>query len=371
MSHSQPIVIKLGTSSLTEGTKTLSRPFMHEIARQIAHLHAKGKQVIVVTSGAMAAGRELLQHPKPDHSIPFKQMLAAVGQAHLMHVWSELFASFNISVGQVLLTRGDLSNRQRYLNIRDTLQSLLHYRVIPIINENDTVATEEIKVGDNDNLSALVSNLIAAKLLVLLTDQEGLFTADPRFNPNATLISVVENIDQAIEALAGNSSTGLGTGGMTTKIQAAKLASRSGTETVIASAKVPGVLIHLAEGSTIGTRFHVQASPRESRKRWLLSEKPQGDLTVDPGAEKQLSSKGASLLPIGISKVAGNFERGAIIQVVSQTGTAIAVGITNYSSDELKKLIGVKTSQIEPLLGYTYGDEMIHRDNMVLTSVVA
>ena len=225
MPHSLPIVIKLGTSTLTNGTSNLSHPMMLEITRQIAHLHSKGKRVIVVTSGAVAAGREVLKNPKHDHSMPFKQMLAAVGQVRLMQRWTELFQAHEIPVGQVLLTRGDLSNRQRYLNIRDTLQSLLHYHVIPIINENDTVATEEIKVGDNDNLSALVSNLIAAELLILLTDQQGLYTADPRTNTEAVLIPVVEDIDHAIEALAAAASagSGLGNGGFAKKIEAAKL----------------------------------------------------------------------------------------------------------------------------------------------------
>lgn len=366
MAHSSPIVIKLGTSTLTDGTKNLSRTVMGEIARQVSILRKQGKQVIIVTSGAVAAGREGLQNPKKDHSMPFKQMLAAVGQVRLMHLWAELFTPFGLAVGQVLLTKGDLSNRQRYLNIRDTIQSLLHYHVIPIINENDTVATEEIKVGDNDNLSALVSNLIGADLLILLTDQEGLFTSDPRTNKDAKLIPVVDTIDEAVEALAGKTATGLGTGGMATKIQAAKLASRSGTSTVIASAKIPDILIKLTHGDSVGTRFQVHASPKESRKRWLLSERPQGSIVVDNGAAEKLAKQGASLLPIGISGSSGTFERGSIVQVTSQEGSLIAIGITNYSSDELKKLAGIKTDQIEIILGYTYGDEMIHRDNMVL-----
>lgn len=364
MEKAKTIVVKIGTSTLTKGTKTLSRRVMLELVQQVADLYEKGNDLILVSSGAGAAGREILKHPKQVRSMPFKQMLAAVGQPVLMQMWAELFALFEIPVGQVLLTRGDFSNRQRYLNARDTLQALLHHRVIPIINENDTVATEEIKVGDNDNLSAMVSNLIAADLLILLTDQLGLFTADPRFNPDATLISVIEHIDESTMALAGGAATLLGTGGMVTKLEAAQMATQSGTTTVIASSSLPGVINKIVEGEALGTLFPAHTTTRESRKRWLLSEKPVGTLFLDKGAVEQVARKGASLLPVGISKIDKTFERGAIVLLVSPEGKAIGVGVTNYASYEIEKLIGVKTDQIEERLGYTCGDEIVHRDNM-------
>ena len=339
---------------------------MLDIVRQIAQLYDNGMQIILVTSGAGAAGREILNQPKQIKSMPFKQMLAAVGQVHLMQLWSQLFSLYNIPVGQVLLTRSDFSNRQRYLNARDTLQALLHHRVLPIINENDTVATEEIKVGDNDNLSALVANLVAADLLVLMTDQQGLYTADPRFNPDATLIPLVEKIDESVFALAGGSVSGLGTGGMSTKIQAAQLAAQSGISTVIASSFLPDVLLKIAAGETVGTKFKAQSNSKESRKRWLLSETPQGILSLDAGAEEKVTKHGASLLPIGITKVSKTFERGAVVQMVSAAGVPLAAGLANYSSQEIEKLIGRHTQLIEELLGFTCGDEIVHRDNMAV-----
>lgn len=364
--HNKLIVIKLGTSVLTGGTQRISRRRMLEIIRQAAALHEAGHQVVVVSSGAIAAGREALNHPDLEHTLQRKQMLAAIGQGRLMQVYTELFALFDINVGQVLLTRSDLSNRTRYLNARDTLRALLDYRVIPVINENDTVATEEIKVGDNDNLSALVANLLHADVLILLTDQPGFFTADPRANPQAQLIPMVETIDDSVWARAGSTSTGLGTGGMLTKLQAAQLAGRSGTTTVMAAGSLPDVLLDIVGGKQVGTTFLPSVDFRESRKRWLLSEKPTATLTVDAGAAARLRKNGASLLPVGITAVAGEFERGEIVRVVSPDGRPLAVGITNYTHDEVRRLIGVKSAHIEATLGYSYGDEIIHRDNLAL-----
>jgi glutamate 5-kinase len=362
------IVIKLGTSSLTKGTKKLSRRHILEFVRQIALLHEKGLQVIVVTSAAIAAGREVLSQSPIEGFLPSKQMFAAIGQGRLMQMWAEMFSFFDIPVGQVLLVREDFSGRSRYLNIRDTLSSLLEHRVIPIINENDAVATEEIKVGDNDNLSALVANLIAADLLVLLTDQQGLYTSDPRHHAKAELIPVVEHIDESIHALAGGASKtfGLGTGGMITKIEAASLASQSGTATVIASAWEPDVLLNIVQGKSVGTLFLAATTPRESRKRWLLSKKSEGTIKVDAGARHKLCQEGASLLPVGIVSTSHTFERGAIVKIISPEGKPLAVGISSYSSDEIHKIIGAKSAQIEKLLGYSYGPEVVHRDNMTL-----
>ncbi len=366
MAKKQRIVVKLGTSVLTSGTKRLSRRRMLEIVRQAAKLHDAGHQIVIVSSGAIAAGRETLNYPELDRSVPAKQMLAAVGQGRLIQIYTELFSLFDIVVGQVLLTRGDLSNRTGYLNARDTLLTLLSHQIVPVINENDTIATEEIRVGDNDNLSALVSNLVDADLLILLTDQLGLYSADPRTDPDAELISVVERIDDSVWARAGGTSTGLGTGGMITKLQAAQLAGRSGAVTVIASGALPDVLLDVTAGKRIGTTFLAPTTHRESRKRWLLSEKPQGSINVDPGAVKKLCSNGASLLPVGITGATGDFERGASVRVVSPEGKPIAVGVTNYSSQEIRQLIGVRSAQIAAVLGYTYGEEVIHRNDLVL-----
>jgi glutamate 5-kinase len=360
------LVIKLGTSTLTQGTKQLSRRYMLEMARQIVYLREQGKHIVLVTSGAVAAGRELLGHPTVESYWPSKQMFASVGQGRLMQIWADLFGLFNVHVGQLLLTRGDFSNRKRYLNVRDTLYCLLKHGVLPIINENDTVATKDIRVGDNDNLAALAANLIAADRLILLTDQKGLYTADPRQHPDAQLIPVVKHIDESIFSLAGGSSAalGLGTGGMMTKIQAAHLASQSGTSTTIASSLVPNVLLDITEGKTIGTLFLAVTTRRESRKRWLLSEKHQGSIYIDAGAEQKLRYGGASLLAVGIVRSTSHFDRGAIVQLISPTGQPIAVGMTNYGSQDIQKLIGAHSKHIEDILGYSYGPEVIHRDNM-------
>ncbi|MFQ5729226.1 MAG: glutamate 5-kinase [Waddliaceae bacterium] len=368
MQEVRKVVIKVGTSTLTQHTPHLSQRHMLEIARQIAQLHERGIQVVLVTSGSVTAGLEVLKQPKLDRSLPGKQMLSAVGQVHLMQIWTELFRIFDIPVGQLLLTRGDFSQRQGYLNVRNTLLSLLQHPVIPIINENDSVATTEIKLGDNDNLSALAANLIAADLLILLTDREGLFTADPQRNPEAKLIPVVEHIDKSIMELAGKTTKmeGRGTGGMETKVEAASLASQSGTATVIASAAVPRVILDLVQGKRIGTLFLPETTPKESRKRWLLSEKPQGQIVIDAGAEKKLLEEGASLLPVGVTGTSNDFDRGAIVHITTTEGSPLAIGITNYSKQDIEKLRGVHSTEIIALLGYSYGPEVIHRDNMTL-----
>lgn len=358
------MVVKVGTSTLTQGGKKLSRRYMLGLVQQLVELQHKGIQVVLVSSGAIAAGKEVLDFPKVDRSLPFKQMFSSIGQTKLMQIWSELFSLFDIHVGQVLLTRDDFSHRKRYLNARDTLHCLLKHHIIPIINENDTVATKEIRVGDNDNLAALVANLIEADVVILLTDQEGLFTADPRLHPDATLIPVVSHIDQSIFTLAGGSSTSLGTGGMTTKIEAAQIAAQAGTRTIIASSSRPNILIDLAHGQPIGTLFLEEITTRESRKRWIVSEKRKGKIHVDEGAAINIMHHGASLLASGIIKTSHPYERGAAIEVISPKGEAIAVGITNYGSREIQQLLGKQSAFIEDILGYTYGPEIVHRTNM-------
>lgn len=361
------IIVKLGTSVLTNDTRRLSRQRMLEIVQQIAHLHANNYEMVIVSSGAQAAGREKLNYPDFGKSVPAKQMLSAVGQSHLMHIYGDLFDIFNITVGQVLLTRGDLGDRHRYLNARDTLHTLIERRIVPIINENDATATEEIRVGDNDNLSALVANLLDADLLIILTDQPGLFTADPRYHTDAELIDVVEHIDESTMALAGGAGTSLGTGGMATKIEAAQLASRSGVTTVIAAGREPNVLPRIViDGEHVGTRFEQTVTRLESRKRWLLAEKPHGKLIVDSGAVRKLLTGGVSLLPVGVTDVQGTFTRGEHLAIVGPEGKKIAHGLTNYSSDDIRQLCGVKSHRIAQILGYTYGDAVIHRNNLVL-----
>lgn len=370
MDSIKTIIVKVGTSSLSSKAGELSKKRMLNVAFQLAKLHEKGHKIVLVTSGAVFAGRDVLQDSKIERSLPAKQMLSSVGQVRLMQIWTELFAIFEVIVGQILLTRGDFANRQRYLNVRNTVQALLHHNIIPIINENDSVAIQELRLGDNDNLSALVANLIAADLLILLTDQEGLFTADPTVDPNAVLIRDVTVIDESIFEVAGATRKGLGfgSGGMATKIEAAKMASLCGTPTVIASSSIPQVIIDLAEGVKIGTKFHADGVTKESRKRWLLSEKPQGTITVDAGAKQKLMNEGASLLAVGIKGVDEKlpFERGAIVQLLSPEGFPIAVGIANYAMEDVQKIRGKQSKEIVEILGFSYGPEVIHRDNMTL-----
>jgi len=362
------LVAKLGTSVTTDGSPHLSPRRILEIVQQVAHLHTAGMEIVVVTSGAIAAGRDALDNPELGRYLPAKQMLAAVGQPRLMQAYSDLFSIFGIHVGQVLLTRSDLLNRQRYLNARDTLNLLLEQGVIPIVNENDTVATEEIKVGDNDNLSALVANLINADLLALLTDQPGLFDTDPRTDPNARLIPMVETIDDSVWEIAGGSATTLGTGGMRTKIEAAQLATRSGTTVVIAQGSRPNVLLDLVGENSrdIGTWFEPVSTQVESLKRWLLSERPQGVVHIDAGAARSLRTGKSSLLPIGAVYADGDFERGVVVSVVDPDDGEVARGLVNYSREDLDQLCGIHSDAIAERLGYTYGEEVIRRGNLVL-----
>lgn len=368
------LVVKVGTSTLTAGTPHLNRRRMLEIAQQIVCVREQGVQVVLVSSGAMAAGRERLgsggRYPvssknSASKALPEKQMLAAVGQTHLMALWEQVFGMFEVQVAQVLLTRADLSDRRRYLNARDTLQAILAHGIVPIINENDAVTTEEIRVGDNDNLSALVTNVLDADLLLILSDIEGLFTADPRKDKHATLIGEVREIDDAIRALAGGSKTGLGVGGMSTKIQAAELVTRSGSTMVIAHGARPNVIVDVANGCRVGTRFLPTATQIESRKRWILSERPAGAVVADDGAVRALRS-GKSLLPVGVKEVVGDFDRGEIIAVRDLKGRDVARGITRYNSADARRIAGEKSDQIEKILGYDYAPMLIHADDLVV-----
>ena len=360
------IVVKFGTSTLTQGTPKLNSPHMMEIVRQIAQLHHDGFRIVIVTSGAIAAGRHYLNHPSLPPTIASKQLLA-VGQSQLIQAWERLFAIYDIHIGQILLTRADIEDRERFLNARDTLHALLDNQIIPVINENDAVATAEIKVGDNDNLSALVAILVQAEQLYLLTDQQGLFDSDPRKNPDAKLIPIVEQITDHIRAIAGDSGTNLGTGGMMTKIIAADVATRSGIETIIAPGNQPNVIADLAYDHNIGTKFIAHQSDRlESRKQWLFAAPSVGIITIDDGAEHAMLIQNKSLLPAGIIAIEGCFSRGEVVKIRTQSGKDIALGMPRYNSDALQLIKGKKSTEIEFILGYEYGSVAMHRDDLII-----
>jgi len=363
------IVVKLGTNLLTAGTDRLNLEVMSALVGQIARLMQQGGEAIVVSSGAIACGLHRLGEPRERKDIPFRQVLASVGQTYLMRAYEELFAWHDIVVAQTLLTRRDLSDRQGYLNARNTLLALLEVRAVPIVNENDVVAVDEIegaKIGDNDNLSALVANLVDADLLVLLTDTAGLFTADPRLDPQARLIPRVERVDSEIEALAGAGGA-RGVGGMATKVQAARLATAGGTNVVIADGHRRNILTRLVQGEAVGTFFPASGDRMESRKRWMVSGLSlKGSIAIDSGATQALRKENRSLLPAGVHSVSGPFERGDVIAICDSEGRRIACGIANYSSADIEAIRGQRSDRIEEALGYEYGAEVVHRDNLVL-----
>jgi glutamate 5-kinase len=366
------LVVKVGTSVLTDGTRRLSPPRMVDLARQCAALWKQGYELILCTSGAIAAGRERLRYPELSPTVANKQMLAAVGQSQLMLMWERFFEIYGLNVGQILLTHGDVASRGRFLNAQDTLQTLIEHRITPIINENDAVAIEEIKIGDNDNLSALVAILADADLLILLTDQEGLYTADPREDPRAELISEVRIIDDDLRARAGGSRTGLGVGGMATKLEAAAIARRAGTEVVIAQGDLPNALPRIAAGESLGTRVLALDTPPENRKRWILAGAVNtGHIIVDHGAAEALRYQGRSLLPAGIVSVEGIFDRGDTVSIVEKDGEAgiageFARGVARYPSDDLRRIMGCHSDRIVDVLGFTYGSVAVHRNDLIL-----
>ncbi len=369
--HYHRIVAKFGTNVLTAGTDRLNLELMATLAGQVAELHGRGAEVIVVTSGAIAAGQHRLGAAKERKDMPFRQVLAAVGQSDLMQAYQDLFAKHDVTVAQILLTRRDVADRQGYLNARNTLLAMLELRVVPIVNENDVVAIDEIegaKIGDNDNLSALVANLVDADVLVLLTDTGGLYTADPRLDPAAQLIPRVDRIDARIEALAGGTNAeGRGVGGMETKMQAARLATGGGADTIIASGKEPDVLLRLVAGDDIGTLFPATVDNMESRRRWMLAGlSVRGSIVVDAGAARVLREDRRSLLPAGVKDVQGSFQRGEAVAIVDPDGERVACGMANYASEEILRIRGVRSDRIEEVLGHHYGGEVVHRDNLVV-----
>ena len=364
------IVAKFGTGLLTSGTENLDLPVMSSLVDQIARLHGQGKEIVIISSGAIVSGRQKLKNIPERKNTPFKQVLASVGQSHLMYTYEQLFSQYDITVAQALLTKGDLTDRTGYLNARNTLLTLIELGIICIVNENDVVAIDEIKefkFGDNDNLSAMVANLVDADLLALLTDIGGLYTADPHYNPQAQLIRRVDRIDAEIERMAGVAAGRQGIGGMMTKIEAAKLATSSGVNVAIVDGREPDILLRISQGEDIGTFFPARLNKMESKKRWMLSGlASKGKVTVDKGAVLALKEHNGSLLPAGIVKAGGEFYRGDIVDILDEQGKRIGCGISNYNSSDLAKIGGKHSDRIPSLLGYEYGDEVVHRNNMVI-----
>jgi glutamate 5-kinase len=360
------VVVKIGSALLTNDGRGLDEAAIGGWVDQIAALHRQGIEVVLVSSGAVAAGMVRLGWQMRPSAVHELQAAAAVGQNGLTQCYEHHFARHGLLTAQVLLTHDDLSNRKRYLNARSALRTLVDLRVVPVINENDTVVTDEIRFGDNDTLGALVANLIEAEVLVILTDQEGLFDADPRHNPEAKLISEGRADDPALAAMAGGGGA-LGRGGMVTKVQAARLAARSGAVTAIASGRQPEVLTRLAEGESVGTLLSPEEAPMAARKRWLAGQlQVRGSLTLDAGAVKVLRGSGSSLLAVGVKALTGDFVRGDMVLCVDEQGHRIAKGLVNYGADEARRLLGQPSHQIEAILGYMEAPELIHRDNLVV-----
>jgi glutamate 5-kinase len=363
------VVVKAGTNVLTGGKDELDLSIMKELVRQLAWLHSRGIKVLLVTSGAIAAGRKVLGMNEDKNDMSYRQMLAAVGQSRLLQLYSSLFETWGIIVAQALLTRNDLSDRQGYLNVRNILHSLLSRGVIPIINENDVVALEEIGpvFGDNDTLSALVVNLVDADLLAILTDTNGLFTADPNKDMNATILNRVERVDSYIESLAGKHDNQRSRGGMASKLRAAKMATRLGTTVVICNGLIEDIVPRIVLGQAIGTLFVPTSNKMESRKRWMLSGLSiKGDIYVDNGAEHALAEDNKSLLPAGVNNVSGDFRRGDVVSIKNVDGVMIACGLTNYDAPEISKMKGQRSETIQAVIDNYYGQEVVHRNNMVL-----
>ena len=366
LAHVRRVVVKLGSSVVTT-ENGLDRKMIKNLADDIHAMRNTGKEFIIVSSGAIAAGVRRLGLKEGARTIPQKQAAASVGQSRLMTAYDEAFGRYGIRVGQLLLTRDDLTHRQRYLNARNTLTTLLSWGVVPIINENDTVVVDEIKLGDNDNLSALVAVMASADLLITLTDIEGLMDCDPRVNSDACLIPVVENITPELRDLAGGTSSGVGRGGMASKLEAASKAQLSGVPMIITRGKVENVIARALAGDPCGTLILPAKEKMSARKSWIrYNLRPEGALSVDDGAAHVLLHGGKSLLPIGIVEVEGSFEDGAAVDVTDINGRKIAVGLVNYSSDEMKKIAGRQTAEIDWVLGYRRYDEAIHADNLVV-----
>ena len=360
-------VIKIGSAILTDNGQGLSHDFIARLASDVIALREQGREVIIVSSGAVAAGLARLGLDTRPSALDELQAAAAVGQSSLVQAYEAAFAPSGYLCAQILLSHDDVKSRDRYLNARATLQTLLDKGVIPVVNENDTVVTDEIRFGDNDTLAALVANLIDADALLMLTDQQGLFNADPRAVSNATLIQETDAHDTSLDAMVSEGST-LGRGGMVSKLRAARLAARSGALAVIADGRDPQVVRHIADGATTGTLFTTEKQPQPARKQWLASLLyPKGQLVLDAGAVKGVSQAGRSLLPVGVTAVTGDFLRGDLVRCIAPNGDEIARGLSNYSAIDAKKLLGRASTDIESILGFGGDEELIHRDNLITT----
>lgn len=366
ISRARRLVVKVGSALVTNNGAGLAIDRLAEWARQIAALRGTGHEVLLVSSGAIAAGMQRLGWRARPHAMNELQAAAAVGQMGLAQAYETCFSQYGLKTAQILLTHEDLADRLRYLNARSTLVTLMELGVVPVINENDTVVTDEIKFGDNDTLGALVANLVEADALVILTDQQGLYTADPRQDASATLVREHRADDPTLEGMAGGAGSGISKGGMITKVRAAQRAARSGAHTLIASGHEPDVLLRLAQGEALGTLLFASATPLAARKQWLADHlQLAGSLILDAGAAKALQT-GKSLLPVGVTRVEGEFERGSVVACRERDGREIARGLINYSSSEARRIAGRPSAEIEALLGYVDEPELIHRDNLVL-----
>ncbi|MBU4610692.1 glutamate 5-kinase [Achromobacter sp. GG226] len=367
IAHASRIVVKVGSSLVTNEGRGLDRAAVAAWAEQIAALRGLGKQVVLVSSGAVAEGMARLGWPRRPKNMHQLQAAAAVGQMGLVQAYETAFAAHGLPTAQILLTHEDLSDRERYLNARTTLVTLLELGVVPIVNENDTVVTDEIRFGDNDTLGALVTNLVEATALVILTDQRGLYAADPRKHPDAEFVAHATAGDPALEAMAGGAGSNVGTGGMLTKIIAAKRAAGSGAHTIIASGREPELLVRLAEGESIGTSLHARVAPLSARKRWLVDHlRLRGRLVLDDGAARALTVDGKSLLAIGVTAVEGDFERGDVVACHDSEGRELARGLINYSAADARRIQRQPSSRFAEILGSSNEPELMHRDNLVV-----
>lgn len=365
--NAKRLIIKVGSSLVTNDGKGLDKLAIEKWAMQIAALRQMGKEVVLVSSGAIAEGRQRLGFEKRPTGIHELQACAAVGQMGLAQIYETSFRAHGLGTAQILLTHADLADRERYLNARSTLVTLLGFGIVPVINENDTVVTDEIKFGDNDTLGALVANLIEADALIILTDQKGLYTADPRKYPDATFVHEARAGDPTLEAMAGGVGSSVGSGGMLTKILAAKRGASSGTHTVIAWGREDNVLVRLAQGEAIGTQLISEMAPLAARKQWMADHlQTAGQIVLDAGAVQKLTSEGKSLLPVGVLEVKGEFGRGAVVTCYTESGQAIARGLSNYTSADARRIKRHASSEIQGILGFVVEPELIHRDNMVL-----
>jgi glutamate 5-kinase len=360
------VVIKVGTSTLTYANGNLNLVKMENIVRQIADLHNRGLEVILVTSGAIGTGASALGYKERPKTIPEKQACAAVGQVTLIHMYQKLFSEYNKVSGQILMTREDIRDRKRYLNGRNTFFTLLDIGAIPIVNENDALVVDEIKFGDNDSLSAMVASFVDADLLIILSDIEGLYDSNPKDNKDAKIIDYVETITKEIEGYAGGAGSKLGTGGMITKLHAAKICCSSGVSMIICNGASNDSIIRAVNGENIGTYFQGKIKPMKGRQHWLAYEAaPKASIIVDQGAEKALKNH-KSLLPKGIVSIEGRFDEGDVVSILGSDGNRIGHGISSYNSKDLSLIIGVETKKIEGILGYKHYDEIIHINNMVI-----